>query len=288
MASSPRANKTLTTHELARFLALLAETGNFALACDQLGRAKSGLYKRRIRDSLFDSECVAAIALFRSSLERGGGPLAAEPMVEGAQRRAALKTLTLTTYAGLPQLRRALPGSLTRTGLETFLKTLAATGNVRFAAASVSVAASSIYYRIRTDPAFAAEIAVAKDTARAALEMTLIEATGAFGDGFLNPPRNGEGNWHAQGVRGTAEHDDAEHSGAHLEGGGGAGADDVSAFTTRMTVSEAIRLVGRLERSLARDAERSLPRMSDEQVRDELVRRLAAFGRRLLSDRNSD
>ena len=56
MVSGRRARRKLTTHELARFLALLAETGNFALACDRLGRAQSGLYKRRIRDSLFDSE----------------------------------------------------------------------------------------------------------------------------------------------------------------------------------------------------------------------------------------
>ena len=240
---SRRAGKTLTPHELARFLALLAETGNFALACLALGRAKSGLYKRRIRDSFFDSECVAAIAIFRlsSSLAagRGGGPLAAEPMVEGSG--AALKsngrTLTLTTYAGRPQLRRARPGSLTRGGLETFLGTLAATGNVRFAAASVGVAPSSIYARIRTDPAFAAEIAVAKDTARAALEMDLIRATGAFFDG--PSPLAGEG-------------ESAELTGER-------GPDEDQPFTTRMTVSEAIRLVGRLERSLARDAERSPP-----------------------------
>ena len=65
MLSSPRSGKTLSPHELVRFLNLLSQTGNFALACSTLGRSKSGLYKRRLRDSLFDSECVAALATFR-------------------------------------------------------------------------------------------------------------------------------------------------------------------------------------------------------------------------------
>ena len=65
MVSSPRSGKTLSPHELVRFLNLLSQTGNFALACSTLGRSKSGLYKRRLRYSLFDRECVAALATFR-------------------------------------------------------------------------------------------------------------------------------------------------------------------------------------------------------------------------------
>ena len=65
MLSSPRSGKTLSPHELVRFLNLLSQTGNFALACSTLGRSKSGLYKRRLRYSLFDRECVAALATFR-------------------------------------------------------------------------------------------------------------------------------------------------------------------------------------------------------------------------------
>ena len=126
MVSSPRARRKLTTHELARFLALLAETGNFALACDRLGRAKSGLYKRRVRDSLFDSECVAALAMFRLA---SSPAFAGEDHPQGGGR--ALKTtpgtVIRTTYAGRPQLRRAPPGRLTRAGLEAVLRTFAAT-----------------------------------------------------------------------------------------------------------------------------------------------------------------
>jgi hypothetical protein len=249
---SPRSGKTLSTHELARFLSYLADSGNFALACDRLGRAKSGLYKRRARDPLFAADCVAALAQHRSSSSpgRGGGPPKA---VEGALfPHQPLKTswnmLTLSTHRGRPQLRRAVSGCLTRAGLDAFLKTLAATGNIRFAAHSVGVAPSSIYYRRRRDPAFACDMDIALDAALANLELRLIEATGVFDE---NPsPLAGEGesaeltgerDCHAQGVRGTAEHGNNEP--AHRE--------PYEGFTTRMTVSEAIRLVGRLERKLA-------------------------------------
>ena len=68
---SPRSGKSLSPHELVRFIDLLAQTGNFALACERLGRAKSGLYKRRLRDPLFDSECIAALAMARMDLPSG-------------------------------------------------------------------------------------------------------------------------------------------------------------------------------------------------------------------------
>jgi hypothetical protein len=171
---SPRSGKTLSTHELARFLALLAETGNFALACDRLGRAKSGLYKRRARDRAFAAECVAALAQARMG--------AARPEHGRRALKAAWNTLTLSTHAGRPQLRRAVSGSLTRAGLDTFLKTLAATGNTRFAAHSVGVAPSSLYARRRRDPAFARAMDAAIDTAMAALELRVIEASGVFAE----------------------------------------------------------------------------------------------------------
>ena len=204
---SRRSGKTLSTHELARFLACLAETGNFALACDRLGRSKSGLYKRRARDPAFAAECVAALAQFRISSSPGreraearrlsGGQPSTGGMVEGAHHphtslKATWNTLTLSTYAGRRQLRRAVSGSLTRAGLDTFLKTLAATGNVRFAAHSVGVAPSSIHARRRRDPAFARDMDIAIDTALAALEMRVIEASGVFLDDYPTPLGEGQ------------------------------------------------------------------------------------------------
>lgn len=220
---SPRANKTLSTHELARFLDLLAGTGNFALACAHLGRSKSGLYKRRARDPLFDARCKGAIARAQSALWR----------TEGGRRPGAdgKSAFVLGRYAGRPQLRRAVPGVLTEAGRERFLYGLALSGNIRFAAASAGIAHSSILYRRRTDPAFGREIEAALDAALATLEMRLIEATGVFDDNEV-PPEEWERDRHAQPCRGHGEHGD--------NGGG--------VFTTRMTIGQAIALVGRLQR----------------------------------------
>lgn len=175
---SQRSGKTLSRHELARFLALLAQTGNFNLACHRLGRSRSGLYKRRARDPAFAAECEAALAQFRLDPSSRSRPA----HQEGLSLKTTWNSLTLGTYAGRPQLRRAVSGSLTRSGLDTFLRTLAATGNVRFAAHSVGVKPSSIYHRRRRDPAFASDMDAAIDTAMAALEMRFIEASGVLHD----------------------------------------------------------------------------------------------------------
>lgn len=180
--------------ELARFFTHLADTGNFALACDRIGRAKSGLYKRRAADPVFAADVEAALAQFRlSSLAagRGGGAAeagmpgacrgevgAAERMVEGPRRGQHLTqsgALILSAAGKRPQLRRSPPGRLTPAGIEAFLKTLAATANIRFSAHSVGVAASSIHRRRRVDLKFARAMDRARDAALATLELRLIE-----------------------------------------------------------------------------------------------------------------
>lgn len=178
---SARSGKTLTAHELARFLFYLARTGNFGFACERIGRAKSGLSKRRARDPDFDAECRDAIAQARCHLWRADGPVA--PIEDDKY------ATVLGTYRGCPQLRRAVPGTLTRAGQERFLSMLAATGNVRFAAHSVGVQPSSIHARRRRDPAFAARMQQAIDTAVAELEMRIVEASGVFSDEPVRPER---------------------------------------------------------------------------------------------------
>ncbi len=170
----------MSVRELARFFTALADTGNFALACEAVGRAKSGLYKRRARDPVFAADCEAAVAQFR--IEHFSPALAGEGRLGGAERgwgRAALLTnpgtLILSAMGKRPQLRRSPPGRLTQAGIEAFLKTLAATANIRFSARSVGVAASSIYRRRRVDLAFARAMERALEAAMATLELRLIE-----------------------------------------------------------------------------------------------------------------
>ena len=165
----PRPRKSHSAHELRRFLALLERTGNFALACATLGRAKSGLYKRRQRDPAFAARCRAALAL--SSPGRGGGPLAEEPMVEGAGNAPEL---ILTACAGRPQLRRALPRSLTRDRLDAFLRALAATANVRLSARAIGAAHSSVYAHARRDRAFGEAMAATLELACHDLQADLL------------------------------------------------------------------------------------------------------------------
>ena len=163
MNQSRRARKTHSAHELARFLALLADTGNFALACDRLGRARSGLYKRRGRDPAFAAQCKTAVAEFqipppdfrgRGTSEAGGGAPSVSPSDCHLPSKTRRGELILTTYAGRPQLRRAGPRSLTREHLTGFLRTLAATANVRLSARAVGAAHSSFYARRRRHPGF--------------------------------------------------------------------------------------------------------------------------------------
>jgi hypothetical protein len=179
MASSPRARLKMSIHELARFFTALAATGNFALACDRIGRAKSGLYKRRARDPVFAADVEAALAQFRIALSAPAFAGEGDRPKGGGGANSALRTqpgaLILCVAGTRPQLRRSPAGRLTAAGIAAFLRTLAATANIRFAAASVGVAASSIHRRRSVDRGFRRAMDQALDAAMARLELRLIE-----------------------------------------------------------------------------------------------------------------
>ena len=120
---SPRARKKLTPHELARFLRHLAATGNFALACLALGRARSGLHKRRNRDPAFDAECRAILS--------AAGP------------------------------RRRRSGRIDAAAEHAFLAARAEGASIRAAASAAGFTHPSFYARARTRPAFAREMEIA-------------------------------------------------------------------------------------------------------------------------------
>ena len=177
---SRRSRKTLSAHELDLFLHYLSRTGNFAFACDRLGRAKSGLYKRRARDPDFDEQCRHAIARSRSHLWQTGEPK--------ARSSGGKPETVLGTYAGRPQLRRAAPGAMTRVGEQAFLTALAATGNIRLAARSIGIAHSSILHRRETRPGFARAMDEALHTATAMLQLRVIELSRVLSDKDADPP----------------------------------------------------------------------------------------------------
>jgi len=188
--------------DLDRFLHHLAATGNFALAAERTGKAKSGLYTRRARDPDFAARCEIAVATFRSSPERGGGAKRAacpgdrralEPKLGGGATYAKpLLTESGTLTLSPPdrrrpvQLRRSPAGRLTDAGLAAFLRVLAATANVRFAAASVGVAHSSIYRRRRMDANFAEEMRLALLTGYDRVEAALLQTAFQTFDGDLD------------------------------------------------------------------------------------------------------
>ena len=178
-------------YALETFLRQLARTGNFALAADLAGLAKSGLYKRRLRETAFDEACKSALAAFLSSpqfrgegdhVKHGGG--AHPTSVRPERSRRALDTAVTTSdgdlafsrYAGRPQRRRMPAGRLTGLGITNFFAALANTANIRLAARAVGIAPSSIHARRKTDPDFAAQVDQALEIAKVNIACALIQA----------------------------------------------------------------------------------------------------------------
>ena len=153
-------------YAIETFLRQLARTGNFALAAELAGLAKSGLYKRRARDRGF------AAAVTRAQAE--GSRVRA--VRDEASNLTGSGDLGFSRYAGRPQRRRLPEGRLTGLGIANFFAVLANTGNIRLAARAVGVAASSIHARRRTDAGFARQMDQALDIARINIDCALIQA----------------------------------------------------------------------------------------------------------------
>ena len=179
-------------YALDTFLRQLSRTGNFALAADLAGLAKSGLYKRRARNPAFAAACESALAAARTAVtsvrperSRGAQPTSVHPEeplsnVETASRTALITQagdLVLTRCQSRPaQIRRSPAGRLTQAGIDAFLRALARTANIRLAASSVGVAHSSFYHRRDADPAFAAAMREALLTGYDRIEAALFES----------------------------------------------------------------------------------------------------------------
>ncbi|MFN3387635.1 MAG: hypothetical protein ACK40O_01795, partial [Allosphingosinicella sp.] len=151
--------------ENAAFLAALAKTGNARLAARLLGVHRAAYTKRRAKDPDFAARWDAALAFAHAAFHEADGrpPPPALPAApgDGALRTKGGEPRIVRTRAGRLQLRRALPGRMTKAAEQAFLAALAASANIRLAAAAAGFAHSSFYARARASPAFAREARLA-------------------------------------------------------------------------------------------------------------------------------
>ncbi|MES2445387.1 MAG: hypothetical protein V4574_21380 [Pseudomonadota bacterium] len=184
--------------ENAAFLAALGRTGNARLAARALGVHRATFTKRRAKHPAFAAEWDATLAAAHAAFALAGGARppgsgdapdpAALAIADAPAWRAALRTrggepTVVRTASGRLQLRLAPPGRMTRAAEQAFLAALAATANVRLAAAAAGFAHTSIYAKRKASPAFAAAMDGALDIGFSRLESALFASTIAVLDG---------------------------------------------------------------------------------------------------------
>lgn len=194
----PRALTHAQRLQNAAFLDALRRTGNARLAARELGLNRSTFTKRRAKHAAFAAEWDATLAAAHAAFALAGGTRPPEPrhapdpaslaVADAPEWRAALRTHggepTVTrTASGRLQLRLAPAGRMTRAAAQAFLTALAATANVRLAAAAAGYAHTSIYAKRKADPVFAAAMDQARRIGLERLEAAMLEAAAAAHDG---------------------------------------------------------------------------------------------------------
>jgi hypothetical protein len=176
---TPRTPPPLTPTALAEnaaFLAELARTANVRLAAQRAGVARRTVQRRRDRHPDFARAWDAAVADAIVHLTQAPpDPSPARSTRHTSIRTKGGETILMRRADGTPQIRRAMAGRLNRTAEQTFLAALAATCNVRLAAAAVNTQPNHFYQRRRQDPGFAREWRLALQQGYATLEAALIE-----------------------------------------------------------------------------------------------------------------
>ena len=160
----------------AAFLAELRVTGNARAAARAIGAHRATLTRRRARHPAFAAEWDAALAVAHAALRDAEGQRSAPP--QRTNRRGAPEPRVIRTAGGRLQLRRAVPGRITRVDEQAFLAALSATANVRLSAAAAGFSHSAAYARRRTDPGFAREMRLALQMGYERLELALLEGYG--------------------------------------------------------------------------------------------------------------
>lgn len=171
------------SRENARFLRALACTGNARLAAEQLGVHRATYTKRRAANPRFAALWDAALAHAHANLNL---PSRKREGIEGwawrssnTPRAAGGEPHLLRLANGRVQLRRAPPGRMTKAAEQAFLAALAATCNVRLAAAAAGFTHSAFYQRAKKDPGFRREWRLALQQGHQRLESALLEGFAA-------------------------------------------------------------------------------------------------------------
>jgi hypothetical protein len=165
--------------ENARFLEMLAETGNARLAARAVRRAHATMHERRGKCAGFALRWDAALVMADARIHRAGGmpPAAAKaappprfarspsPAKTGADLRTkGGEPVVVRTRGGRLQIRPAHKGKLTKKCEQAFFAALAATANIRLSAAATGASARAFYRRREKDRAFAREMRLALRT----------------------------------------------------------------------------------------------------------------------------
>lgn len=158
------------------FLAALRRTGNVRLAARELDVHRSTFTKRRTKDAAFAADWDAALAFAHAALsQQPRAPEApADAPAHGQRTRGGEAHVVRGRSTGRLQLRRALPGRITREAEQAFFAALSATANVRLSAAAAGFSHASFYARARVDPCFAREMRLALKLGHERLELALL------------------------------------------------------------------------------------------------------------------
>lgn len=186
------------THRKA-FLKALAETGNIALAADQVRVSRDWAYKLRRQDAGFDAACREALrqAAERLANDRPSTSLRTNvvpphpPPLRGSSLSLQGRGVVLQRGNGRRvQVKRARPDQWTEETAHRFLTALAGTCNVSMAAEAVGTSATSAQARRRADPGFARAWAEALEIGYVRIEAAMIEAACCFFEGEVVPDDN--------------------------------------------------------------------------------------------------
>lgn len=175
----PRPLTPLQAHENRLFLDALARTGNARMAAREIGRPANSFHHRRKRHPGFAQDWAAAAAAAHARLHLAGGKRGPQPSAR--RTRDPLRTqggepVVVRTRNGKLQIRLAHPDKLTKASEQAFLYALAATANVRLAAAAAGASARAFYRRRKENPAFAREMRLALRMGWERLEMAALQA----------------------------------------------------------------------------------------------------------------